>query len=60
MYLRATQYLPLNLETDVSGQVEFLINVSFCTQHDMKIHTGVIIALENVLSMQPKKTNDQY
>ena len=55
MYLRATQYLPLNLETDVSGQVELLIDVSFCTQHDMKIPTGGIKALENVLYMQPKK-----
>jgi len=55
MYLRATQYLPLNLESDVAGQVEMWIDVSFRTQHDMKSHTGEIKSLENVLYMQPKK-----
>jgi len=60
MYLRAQQYLPLNLESDVAGQVWLWIDVSFFTQLDMKNHTGEIKSLENVLIMQPKKTNNHY
>ena len=44
-YLRATQELPLTLESDDSLQPSRWVDASLATHHDMKSHTGGLMTL---------------
>jgi hypothetical protein len=44
-YLRGTSNLPLTLETQVPGKIEWYVDASFAVHPDMRSHTGAILSL---------------
>jgi hypothetical protein len=46
-YLRATAQLPLTLESDCAGKIQWWVDASFAVHPDMKSHTGAVMTMGN-------------
>ena len=54
-YLKSTKDIPLSLEADNSGCIQWWVDASFTVQPDMKSHSGAMMSMEQGAAISGSK-----